>query len=381
MEGNQTTRRGLVKAAGAVAAGWTILKPQSVRGTPANSALNVGLLGTGRRGSRVSQYFVQNPNARMAALGDIYDDQIAAAQKTIPAPEANVYKSAEALLDAEIDAVYIATPPYLHPEHFEMAVASGKHILMEKPIAVDPAGVRRVLAAAKNLKPGQTVVVDFQQRYGKHYREAFQRVAGGELGRIGMVRSAWIGSDLPRRSGHAEAEEKVRNWLFYSERSGDIIVEQNCHNIDVARWFTGVHPVSAMGYGHRAFRTDIGDIVDSFAVTYKLPDGRVYAHEGNQIMARAGYRDVGEYFMGENGAIATTRQGYTLFLGGEAPLEVKADGDITKDVIDTFVQSARGEIPAENSIPEACESTLTAIMGRMAYREEREITWDEALNA
>jgi predicted dehydrogenase len=381
MEADKSTRRDLVKAAGVAAAGWTIVKPESVRGTPANSAVNVGLLGTGRRGSRVSQYFVQNPNSRMAALGDLYDDQIAAAQSSIPAKDAKVYKSAKALLDAEIDAVYIATPPYLHPEHFEMAVASGKHILMEKPVAVDSAGVRRVLAAAKNLEPGQTVVVDFQQRYGKEYREAFERVASGELGRIGMVRSAWIGSGLPRRSGHAEDEEKIRNWLFYKERSGDIIVEQNCHNIDVVRWFTGVHPVSAMGYGDRAIRTDLGSIVDSFAVTYKLPDGRVYSHAGNQIMPRGGYRDVGEYFLGENGAIATSRQGYTLYLAGAAPVEVKTAGDITKGVVDAFVQSVRGEIPTENSIPEACESTLTAIMGRMAYEQEREVTWDEALNA
>jgi predicted dehydrogenase len=381
MDLNTTTRRDLVKAAGVAAAGWTIVKPESVRGTPANSAVNVGLLGTGRRGSRVSRYFVENANSRMAALGDIYDDQIAAAQQSIPAKDAKIYKSAKALLDAEIDAVYIATPPYLHPEHFEMAVASGKHILMEKPVAVDAAGVRRVLAAAKKLKPGQTVVVDFQQRYGKDYREAFQRVANGELGRIGMVRSAWIGSDLPRRFGHAAGEEKIRNWLFYSEHSGDIIVEQNCHNIDVVRWFTGVHPVSAMGYGDRAFRTDIGDIVDSFAVTYKLPDGRVYSHAGNQIMARGGYRDVGEYFMGENGAIMTSRQGYTLAMGDKEPVTVKTNGDITKDVVDTFVESVRGEIPTENSIPEACESTLTAIMGRMAYRQEREVTWDEVLRS
>lgn len=381
MEATTTTRRDLVKAAGAAAAGWTILKPESVRGTPANSTVNVGLLGTGRRGSRVSQYFVENPHSRMAALGDIYDDQIAAAQKSIPAADAKVYKSAKALLDAEIDAVYIATPPYLHPEHFELAVASGKHILMEKPIAVDPAGVRRVLAAARNLKPGQTVVVDFQQRYGKDYREAFQRVVNGEIGRIGMVRSAWIGSDVPRRDGHPQDEEKIRNWLFYKERSGDIIVEQNCHNIDVVRWFTGVHPVAAMGYGHRAVRTDIGDVVDSFAVTYKLPDGRVYTHAGNQFLPRGGYRDVGEYFLGENGAIMTSRQGYTLTIGGAAPIEVKTSGDITKDVVDTFIQSVRGEIPTENSIPEACESTLTAIMGRMAFEQEREITWDEALNA
>lgn len=374
-----STRRDLVKAAGAAAAGWTILKPESAFGYPANSKVKVGLLGTGRRGSRVSQYFVKNSDAEMAALADLYDDQLDAAKKTIPAQNAQTYKSAEAILDADIDAVYIATPPYMHPEHFEMAVASGKHILMEKPVGVDPAGVKRVLAATENLKPGQTVVIDFQQRYGAEYREAFERVISGELGEIGMIRSAWIGSDLPRRSGHPESEEKIRNWLFYSDRSGDIIVEQNCHNIDVVRWFTRVHPISAMGYATRVFRTDIGNIVDSFAVTYKLPDGRVYTHAGNQIMPRGGYRDVGEYFMGEKGTIATSRQGYKLWLDGMDPVEKKTPGDITQNVVDEFIRSVRGEIPTRNDVAEACESTLTAILGRTAYEQEREITWDDLL--
>ncbi len=373
-------RRDLIKAAGVAAGGWTIIKPESVRGYPANERAKIGLLGTGRRGSRVTGYMAKNPDAEVAALADIYDDQLDAAKEGIPAKEAQIYKSAEAILDADIDGIYIATPPYLHPEHFEKAVESGKHIFMEKPAAVDPAGIRRVLAAGKKVKPGQMVMVDFQQRFGKDYQEAFARVKRGEIGEIGMIRTAWIGTDLPRRSGHAASEEKIRNWLFYSENSGDIIVEQSCHNIDVARWFSGVHPVAASGYGHRAFRTDIGNIVDTFAVNYKLPDGRVYTHSGNQINPRASYRDVGEYFMGKLGTITTSRQGYTLYLEGQKPLVKETKYDITQDAAAHFVKAIRGEVPAENGIVEAAESTLTAIMGRIAYQKGREVTWDEVFN-
>jgi len=375
---SDTSRRDLVKTAGIAAAGFTIVNASAVRGTAQNSKVQIGLLGAGRRGSRVSRYFVQNENSEMTALADVYDNQLEESKKTLKIDQIQTYKSAAAILDADIDAVYIATPPWLHPEHFELAVDSGKHILMEKPVAVDPAGVRRVLSAAKRLKPGQIVVVDFQQRYGNHYIEAFNRL--GEIGEIGMVRSAWIGGGLPLREGHDPSEEKVRNWLFYKERGGDIIVEQNCHNFDVVRWFTGVHPVSASGFAHRAFRTNIGDIVDTFAVNYKLPDGRVYTHSGNQICARGGYRDVGEYFMGRDGVISTTRQGYHIQLGGEDPVFRKADHDITKDVIDKFVQGVRGEIPARNDVVEACESTLAGIMGRIAYETERTVTWDEVIN-
>jgi predicted dehydrogenase len=374
-----STRRDFVKDAGVAAAGWTIIQPESVYGTPANPKTKVGLLGCGRRGSRVSQLFVKNANSELTALADLYDDQIDAARKSLPAPDAQAYKSAEAILDADIDAIYIATPPYMHPEHFELAVASGKHILMEKPVAVDPAGVRRVLAAAKNVKPGQMVMVDYQQRWGKDYRWAYEMVVGGEIGDIRMVRSAWLSGGLPVRKGHPESEERVRNWLFYKELSGDIIVEQNCHNIDVVNWFTGAHPVSATGYGGRVVRTDIGDIMDSLAVNYKLPDGRVYTHSGNQI-STGGYRDVGEYFFGTKGVISTSRRGYTVNIQGRSESTQATKYNITDDVITHFVKGTRGEIPTENAAFFAAESTLTAIMGRIAIDLQREVTWDEVFN-
>ena len=374
-----STRRDYVKEAGVAAAGWTIIQPESVYGTPANSKTKVGLLGCGRRGSRVSQLFVKNANSELTALADLYDDQIEAARKSLPASDAQAYKSAEAILDADIDAIYIATPPYMHPEHFELAIASGKHVLMEKPVAVDPAGVRRVLAAANNAKPGQMVMVDYQQRWGKDYRRAYEMVVGGEIGEIRMIRSAWLGGGLPIRKGHPESEERVRNWLFYKELSGDIIVEQNCHNIDVVNWFTGTHPVSATGYGARVVRTDIGDIMDSLAVNYKLPDGRVYAHSGNQISV-GGYRDVGEYFFGTKGVISTSRRGYTVNIDGRSLSTQATKYNITDDVIAHFVKGTRGEIPPENAALFAAESTLTAIMGRIAIDLQREVTWDEVYN-
>lgn len=374
-----STRRDFVKDAGIAAAGWTIIQPESVYGTPANSKTKVGLLGCGRRGSRVSQLFVKNANSELTALADLYDDQIDAARKSLPAPDAQAYKSAEAILDADIDAIYIATPPYMHPEHFELAIASGKHVLMEKPVAVDPAGVRRVLEAAKKAKPGQMVMVDYQQRWGKDYRRAYDMVVGGEIGDIRMVRSAWLSGGLPVRKGHPESEERVRNWLFYKELSGDIIVEQNCHNIDVVNWFTGAHPVSATGYGGRVVRTDIGDIMDSLAVNYKLPDGRVYTHSANQI-SKGGYRDVGEYFFGTKGVISTSRRGYTVNVEGRSESTQATKYNITDDVIAHFVKGTRGEIPTENAAFFAAESTLTAIMGRVAIDLQREVTWDEVFN-
>ena len=205
MSDQQETRRDFVRSAGLAAAAWTIVQPESVYGTPQNSKIKLGILGLGRRGTNIGSYFAKNEQTELTAIADIYDAQIQAAQESLPAKGAHVYKSAKAILDSDIDAIYIATPPYVHPEQFEMAVASGKHILMEKPVAVDPAGCRRILEAAKKVKPNQMVMIDFQQRWGKDYREAYQRVQSGEIGETRMVRSAWIGGDLPRRRHHGFA--------------------------------------------------------------------------------------------------------------------------------------------------------------------------------
>jgi len=378
MSEQTSTRRDFARQAGAVAAGWTIIQSRSVRGAPANSAVKLGVIGPGRRGQAITRLFLKDSNVQVTALADIYDDMLAEAKAKMPAPAANTYKSPQALLDSGVDAVYIATPPYLHPEHFELAVAAKKHIFLEKPVAVDPAGVRRFLAAARQAGPDVMILVDLQQRFGKDYKEAYRRVQSGEIGAIKMVRASWLGGDLPRRSGHGSGEEQVRNWLFYKERSGDIIVEQDCHNLDVVNWFTGQHPVSAMGYGGRAVRTDIGNIMDHLALSYKFASGLVFSYSANQF-SKGGYQHIAETFIAEKGAIETSRRGYTLHNGGPEPVKAATSYDITLDAVNHFLAGVRGEVPKENAAFYAAESTLTAIMGRVAIETGKEARWDEVI--
>jgi myo-inositol 2-dehydrogenase / D-chiro-inositol 1-dehydrogenase len=379
----KTNRRDFFKGPGTAAAaalGFTIVKPQSVRGAQANSALSVGLIGCGRRGSYVTGLFAKNEFAKVAYLCDIYDDQIAAASKMFSGAKA--FKNIDDMLASDVDAVYIATPPYLHPPHFEAAVKSRKHIFMEKPAGVDPAGVRRVIAAAKQADPTKRITVDYQQRYGADYRKAFEIVKSGELGRIVAIRASWIGGGLPVREGHPSSEEPIRNWLFYREKSGDIIVEQNCHNLDVVNWFMGTHPIKASGYGGRQVRTNIGDIMDNLAATFQFSNGVILSYSANQF-STGGFQDVGETFICENGAIHTSRQGYTVYNKKKRtdPLvEVATKYDITADAVNAFVEGARtGKI--ENAAFTAAESTLTAIMAREAIYSGKEMTWDVISNA
>lgn len=368
----ENTRRAFIAGTGT----FLILKPETVRGYQANSAVTVGLIGVGRRGTAIGGMFVKNEFCRMAAICDIYEDQVAAGLKAFPG--ARTFKDYRDVLASDVDAVYIATPPYLHPEHFEAAVAAKKHIFMEKPAGVDAAGCKRVLAAARKADKRKRITVDYQQRYGKEYQTAHQIVKSGQLGGVKMIRAAWLSGGLPVRSGHAAGEEKMRNWLFYRELSGDIIVEQNCHNIDVVNWFMGTHPVKASGCGSRMVRKEPGNILDNLAVTFQYADGTVFSYSANQF-STGGFQDVGETFMCEKGTVYTSRRGYKLWNKAQRladPEETPTKHDITQDAVNDFLDGIRaGRI--ENAGPWAVESTLTAIMAREAIYSGKEKTWKE----
>ena len=354
------------------AAGILIVAPHIVKGYQANSALSVGLIGCGRRGTAITGFFAQNEFARVAALCDIYDDQIKqAAQKFSGARH---FKDLNDVLASDVDAVYIATPPYLHPPHFELAVKSRKHIFMEKPAGVDPAGVKRVVEAAKKADKTKRITVDFQQRYGKDYRKAYEIVKSGQLGKIVEVRASWLSGGLPLREGHPADQEQMRNWLFYREKSGDFIVEQDCHNLDVVNWFTGMHPTRASGYGGRMVRMSPGNIMDNLALTYHFDNGLVFSYSANQI-SKGGFVDVSETFICENGTINTSRKGYKLYNGGKEPVVVTTSYDITKDAVDDFVDGARnGRL--ENAAFAAAESTLTGTGGPRSHLQRQRKTWE-----
>jgi predicted dehydrogenase len=178
------------------------------------------------------------------------------------------------------------------------------------------------------------------------------------------------------REGVAGSEEQMRNWLFYRERSGDIIVEQNCHNLDVVNWFMGTHPVRSSGYGGRQVRTNIGNIMDNLAATFHYANGVVFSYSANQF-STGGFSDISETFICERGAVNTSRRGYKIYRNKDAPPEeVATAGDITQDAVNEFVEGARtGKI--ENAAFSAAESTLTAILAREAIYSGREMTWQQ----
>jgi myo-inositol 2-dehydrogenase/D-chiro-inositol 1-dehydrogenase len=361
-------------------ASLTFLTPTTAFGTAANSAVTVGVIGPGRRGAYDAAIIAKNPAARVVALADLYDDMIAEAKQKIPVPNPRVYQDYRALLASDVDAVMIATPPYKHPEQFEVAVQAKKHIFLEKPTGVDVAGCQRVMAAARKADPSKDIAVGFQQRYGPGYNEAYRRLKEGKVGEIKMARACWLVGDLPRRTGNfSPEEEKIRNWLFYREYSGDIIVEQNVHSLDVVNWYLGTHPLRAIGWGGRLVRTDIGNIQDHFSVIYEYPGGIMLSHAANQF-SKGLFGRVTEEFICTNGAIETSRRKVTIYDATEASWTMEAKVEISVNMLDQFIARIQsGKV--ENVGVSAAQSTLTGILGRTAIYENREVKWEEVLMA
>lgn len=371
-----TSSRRAFSTTAAASAGFLVVKPHQVRGSQANSALTIGLIGCGGRGLHDSGIAAKNEFARIAAICDIYDDRLAEGRKRYSG--AKEYKNYKELLSSDVDAVMICTPAFLHPEHFEAAVNAKKHIFMEKPAGVDPKGCQRIVDAAKRADKSKRITVDYQQRYGPDYRKAHEILKSGELGAVKMIRAAWLGGPPPTRSGHPQSEEKIRNWYFYRETSGDIIVEQDCHNLDVVNWFMGGHPVKATGYGSRAIRT-IGDVLDNLSVSYQYANGTVFSYSAHQF-GRQTYQDISETFICDKGYVQTSRRGYTVVRDGKPAQTVETKYDITQDAVNQFIDGCRtGKL--ENAAFHAAESTLMAIMGREAIYSGKEVTWDKLVKS
>jgi myo-inositol 2-dehydrogenase / D-chiro-inositol 1-dehydrogenase len=367
------TRRDVMKTGGALAA-FSIVAPQTVRGTQANSSVSVGLVGSGNRGSYDASIVHADPRARITALCDLFDDRIEMAKQKIKVQNPKVYKDFEKLLqDSSIDAVVIGTPPFEHPRMLKAAVLAGKHIYCEKPMGVDVAGVLDVIKTGRMADPKINISVGFQQRYGPVYLEAYKRIQSGAIGDLVNARAYWISGDPFKRNPYETPEiARLRNWFSYKQLSGDIIVEQDCHNFDVLHWFLGTTPVSAVGYGGIKVRTSM-DILDHLSVAFQWPDNMVVNYEANQYTPRYASK-VGEEFTGTKGYIEVSRKQMEHRKSADDSDTMLSPRDITYDGIEQFLERLQtGNV--ENVAERSALSTMIAILGRTAIYSGKEITW------
>ncbi len=369
------TRRSALQAA-------SLVPLQVVRGSAQNSAVRVGLIGAGSRGTYTASTLAKDPRAKVVAVCDVVEEQMAKAKAKIGAPDAKTYQHFQDLLASnEIDAVMIATPVYLHPEHFEAAVKSGKHIYMEKPAGLDVAGCKRVMRAADSADRRINITFGFQQRYGGVYVKAKQMLDTGAIGKIREVHGEFLkfalqGNEPPLPKPRNE-KEKLEQWKLWRNTFGEVIVETYVHNLDAINWFMGAHPLKAVGTGGRTVEKR-GDLLDHLSVTYDYPGNVQMTFAGSQMTPRF-FRSNRERYIGENGFIETAREYWTYNTGAGAVTE-KSTRDITADALEEFVRRVKAGEP-ENVGVRAAESTLTAILGQMAIDAKREVTWDQMMKS
>jgi predicted dehydrogenase len=386
------------------AAGLMVVKPSTAFGSQANSAVSFGIIGTGGRGTYVGTFMAQDPNARLAAICDIFPDKIDNAKTKIPGGDkVPAYRDLNQLLgNASIDAVLIATPVWLHPEHFEAAVQSGKHIYCEKPAGASVAGCKRLMRAGEKARKDRTIQFGYQQRFSPEYLTAMQYLKEGRIGEMKLMMSYWVLGGVPptpppgplKKFNELTEEEKIRQWGRWEETSGGPIVEQDCHGVDTLNWFAyDVHPVKAFGSAGLRYPLASGDWkTDYHNIIFKYPNGL----EGWLISIKhtAGFRDVKEQLYGSKGLLETSRKYYKLH-GPEGDwrfpnaddlrdrsLIEKRDSprEITIDAVEAFFKSIVEKKPY-HMWKSSAESTLTAIMGRMAVHQNREVTWDEMMKS
>jgi predicted dehydrogenase len=348
-------------------------------------SFNVGLIGCGGRGTGalgdcVRAGKILGLDMKVVGLADAYADRARrpAGQHKVPRDKVFVgFEAYKQLLDLpELEVVLMATPPNFRPVHLAAAVDAGKHVFMEKPVAVDPPGIRKVMAAGEQAKKqGTAIVAGTQRRHSRGYRYTVQAVREGAIGDIRGGSVYWCGGALwkrPRDANWDDAEYMVRNWVSFAEMSGDHIVEQHVHNLDVMNWIIGAHPNTALGFGMRA-RRETGNQYDFFSIDYEFPEG-VHVHSMcRQINGTDG--GVYEHLVGETGvARGLQPKDKNVFPEG-CPVE---GGDYVQEHIDLLFGILKGK--PLNEAQNVATSTATAIMGRMSAYTGKRIEWKHILD-
>ena len=404
---NHKGRRTFVKQGGLLSTGIIAapMMSQANYFSGADDVIKIALIGCGGRGTGAALQALQSKqNVKLVAMADAFRDRLDSCYKNITSedlsdagtkgsvktmvdvPEDRKFVGFDAYLKAIplADVVILATPPGFRPIHFEEAVNQGKHIFMEKPVATDPEGVKKVLAAAAIAKTKKlNVVVGLQRHYQNSYRELYKRK--DLIGDITSAQAWWNNDGVwvnPRKPEQTEMEYQMRNWYYFNWLCGEHITEQHIHNIDVINWFKGAYPIKAQGFGGREVRKgkDHGEIFDHHFVEFHYADGSILNSQCRHIPKTSAKVD--ELIIGTKGKIfcgaANIRdhKGTVLY-----QFDRKQENDpYQNEHVELFAAIAKGEYKfadAENG----AKSTMTSILGRMATYSGQVVEWDKALNS
>jgi predicted dehydrogenase len=400
-------------------AGGALLLPSALMATPltgTDKALKLAVVGCGGRGTgAASQALKADKDVKLVAMADAFEDRLENAFKALShmfgEDRVNVTKARKfvglgSFVNAidEADVVILATPPGFRPQHFEYAIAQGKHVFMEKPVATDVAGIKKVMAAARAAdEKGLNVVAGLQRRFDPSYLATFERIQNGDIGRIVAGQVYWNGQGgwvKKRQEQMTEMEYQLRNWVYFNWLSGDQIVEQHVHNIDIANWFVGSNPVRASGAGGREVRTgkEYGEVFDHHIVEFEYANGAIIT---SHCRAQRGCtKRINEFFQGTQGtsftggggrpfSIMKSYSGSEIYTYSQEIEKNRKCGagqlgcsdsalnpyQLEHDVLFAAIRSGEHV----NNTESAANSTMAAIMGRMATYSGVDITWEDAM--
>jgi predicted dehydrogenase len=364
-----------------------------------SDTVRIGLVGCGGRGAgaAIQAMNTTSGNVELVAVADVFADRLQSTveqAKTEHGEKVRVnvdtsyigFDAYKSVMDSDADLVILATPPGFRPLHFEAAVNAGKHVFMEKPVAVDAPGIRKVLEFGKVAEEKNLLVqVGLQRRHERAYMETIDQLQNGIIGDLIYSQVYWNSNGVwerPRKPGDTELTYQMRNWYYFNWLCGDHIVEQHIHNIDVINWMMDGFPVKAQGQGGRLLRNgvDHGQIFDHHFVEYTYANGHKMFSQCRHM--RRCYKQVSEHVVGTKG-YADVSTG-TIYSPDGKEIFKCAEGPGTRlghqqEHHDLFANLAQGILPNESEY--GAKSTMTAILGRLATYSGLELNWDDAINS
>ena len=382
------TRRHFLASSSAAALAFSIVKPRAVRGTQANSRIEVGCIGLGGRGRMIAGMIQNHGGYQITAVADYFPHVARAAGDTHNVPANRQYSGLsgyQKMINDGVDAVFLETPPYCFPDHVEAAVRAGCHVYMAKPVACDVPGCQKVLKMSRQAQVKQKVfLVDFQTRTDPYFIEGIKRVHNGLIGPIGMISSEYNDESFADPAFTANVESRLQNlvWVNDVDLGGSYLVNAGIHAIDVALWIANDVPVSAMGGSSTTRRNPHGDSHDAYSLTYEFPGGLILNHRGEHLKNFHEFRS-DCLAQGADGYLET---GYTSrvrslansggYRGG--PVEnLYARG--AERNIDTFHKSVINGQHDNPTVEPSVDAALATILGREAAARRTRLTWDELL--
>ena len=376
-----------------------LVLPPLLGKAPDGKKLTAGLIGCGGRGKGAALDFLAAGNdLEVTALGDVLQDRLDDCRKALKEKAKQEiadekcfigFDAYQKVIDSGVDIVLMATPPSFRPLHFEAAVQARKHIFIEKPVAVDPVGARSVITSSKKAQSiGLVVVTGTQRRHSPDYVETYKQVMNGAIGDIVSANCYWNQNQLwyrDRKPEWSDMEFMIRDWVNWTWLSGDHIVEQHVHNIDVINWFTNSHPVKANGVGSRQ-RRKTGDQYDNFSIDFEYENGMHLHSMCRQINGTS--NNVSELIKGTKGSSnckdrlldlsgnTIWEYKYPVLENGKEGLQISPYVQEHIDLV-TCIRQGIPWVEAEGT----AISTLTGIMGRVAAYTGKTVTWDEMMNS